>query len=107
MWEFIKSSWYILHLLVWSLTCSVTIELIQVDGSGKPLSIGETLNNLQKVTEEITKSDLFSGADLEGVSSVNPSEYAPYELYYSVVCISVGLSILVSTPLTQMSYTTL
>ena len=80
-----------------------------MDGSGKPLSIGETLNNLQKVTEEITKSDLFSGADLEGVSSVNPSEYSPYELYYTtlVVCISVGLSILVSMPLTQMSYTIL
>ena len=55
-----------------------------MDGSGKPLSIGETLNNLQKVTEEITKSDLFSGADLEGVSSVNPSEYSPYELYYTL-----------------------
>ena len=54
--------------------CSVTIELIQVDSSGEPLSIGETLSNLEKVTDEITKSGLFSGAELGGISAVNPSK---------------------------------
>ena len=53
---------------------SVTIEVIQVDDSGEPLSIGETLDNLEKVAGEIARSDFFPGAELGSVSAVIPSE---------------------------------
>ena len=53
---------------------SVTIEVIQVDDSGEPLSIGETLDNLEKVAGAITRSDVFPGAEVGSVSAVIPSE---------------------------------
>jgi hypothetical protein len=50
----------------------VTIELIQVDDSGKPLSVGQTLSNLQDVAETLAKSEMFSGAEVGFPSAVNP-----------------------------------
>ena len=70
----------------------MTIELIQVDSSGEPLSVGETLDNLQKLVEELEKSDLLSGAELDSVSPIVPSEHAQISHYsYGVVILMIAL----------------
>ena len=53
----------------------MTIELIQVDSSGEPLSVGQTLSNLLEVIEQLDKSGVLAGADVDSVSAVVPSEY--------------------------------
>ena len=45
-----------------------------MDSSGEPLSIGETLGNLERATEEIRRSSVFLGAEVRSVSAVIPSE---------------------------------
>lgn len=49
-----------------------------MDSSGEPLSVGQTLENLQKLMDELEKSDLLSGAELDSVSPVIPSEHENY-----------------------------
>lgn len=60
---------------------SATIELVQVDSSGEPLSIGQTLDNLMAITEQLEKSDILLGIEVESVSAINPSEYMYSCLY--------------------------
>ena len=50
-----------------------------MDSSGEPLSIGETLNNLAVVAEELQNSGFLEEAEVDSVSAVNPSEY--YKFY--------------------------
>ena len=59
---------------------SVTIEVIQVDSSGEPLSIGQTLGNLERAAQEIRRSGVFPGAQVGSVSAVVPSEWSILKL---------------------------
>ena len=45
-----------------------------MDSSGEPLSVGQTLSNLLEVVEQLDKSGVLAGADVDSVSAVVPSE---------------------------------
>ena len=63
-------SLYIIH----SISYSVTIELIQVDSEGEPVSAGEILRNLENVAENLAKSGILPGAEVESVVAVVPGK---------------------------------
>lgn len=65
-----------LHTCSCVLPHSATIELIQLDSSGEPLSIGETLNNLKAIAEQLEKSGILPGIEVESVTAINPSEHS-------------------------------
>ena len=47
-----------------------------MDSSGEPLSIGQTLGNLERAAQEIRRSGVFPGAQVGSVSAVVPSEWS-------------------------------
>lgn len=53
-----------------------------MDSSGEPLSIGQILNNL----EQLEKSSILAGAEVDSVSAVNPSQYIDYSC---ILCVQI------------------